>query len=136
METSTGRPRIILPEQFRVPILSAIHQVEHPGESALCALLVAQDYYWPGMAGQVVSFVKACTNCRSAKPFTPHKREHVSFPSTRRFQVVHLDLVGPLPLTSRGHTWMLTMMDRFTGWVEAVSLRVCAARDLAEAFFD
>ena len=135
VETSTGRPRIILPEQFRIPVLSAIHHVGHPGEKRTLRL-VAQDYYLPGMAGQVVSFVKACTNCRSAKPFTPHKREHVSFPSTRRFQVVHLDLVGPLPLTSRGHTWMLTMMDRFTGWVEAVPLRVCAARDVAEAFFD
>ena len=66
VETSTGRPRIILPEQFRIPVLSAIHHVGHPGEKRTLRL-VAQDYYWPGMAGQVVSFVKACTNCRSAK---------------------------------------------------------------------
>ena len=34
-------------------------------------------------------------------------------------EVVHIDLVGPLPVTTGGHRYLLTMMDRFSKFVVA-----------------
>jgi hypothetical protein len=37
----------------------------------------------------------------------------------QRFSHVHVDIVGPLPVSSEGFTYLLTVIDRTTRWIEA-----------------
>ena len=48
---------------------------------------------------------------------------------------MHVDLVGPLP-PSRGFTYLLTCVDRFTRWPEAVPLNNCTSESVARAFLE
>jgi len=50
----------------------------------------------------------------------------------RRFDHIHVDIVGPLP-TSRGCSYLLTMVDRFTRWPEAIPLAETSALTCARA---
>jgi cleavage and polyadenylation specificity factor subunit 1 len=52
----------------------------------------------------------------------------------KRFNHVHIDLVGPLPEAEDGSTYLLTMVDRTTRWLEAVPLRSMGAAACADAF--
>jgi len=52
----------------------------------------------------------------------------------RRFSHVHIDLVGPLPASSSGHTHLFTVVDRSTRWPEAIPLAGTTTADCVEAF--
>lgn len=50
-----------------------------------------------------------------------------------RFDVVHIDIVGPLP-PSQGYTYLLTCIDPFTCWPEAIPLTTTTSEAVAHAF--
>ncbi len=52
----------------------------------------------------------------------------------RRFEHVHVDLVGPLP-QSAGFSYLFTIVDRTTRWPEAIPLSSIAAADCAAELF-
>jgi len=47
--------------------------------------------------------------------------------------VVAVDLVGPLPRSSNGHTWILVCQDTFSKWIIARPLRQATATVVARA---
>lgn len=49
-------------------------------------------------------------------------------------EFIGLDLIGPLPLTPRGHRYILVMVDYFTKWANARPLRKIDAAKLAQEF--
>ncbi len=51
----------------------------------------------------------------------------------RRFSHIHVDIVGPLPVSSGGFSHLLTIADQSTKWVEAVPLRSTSAVVCTEA---
>ena len=84
---------------------------------------------------------ESCTTCQQQK-ITRHTKkpwQELPHPSAR-FTTVHLDIVGPFP-TSRNYDtdaipyrYVLTMVDRFTRWIEAVPLSGITASEVAQAF--
>ncbi len=77
---------------------------------------------------------RTCPHCQRTKvnrhPKAPH---HVFQVPDARFDVVHIDIVGPLPL-SQGYQYLLTCVDRFTRWPEALPLVNITAECVARAF--
>jgi hypothetical protein len=49
-----------------------------------------------------------------------------------RFSHVHVDLVGPLPTSAEGWSYIMTMMDRSNRWLEATPVRDMAAATCAD----
>ena len=77
---------------------------------------------WHGLNKQEGLWAKACIPCQSSK-IQQHIRALLEIFKVlpRRFDHMHVDLVGPLPL-SNGHTHLLTVVDRCTRWPEAIPL--------------
>ena len=78
---------------------------------------------------------RSCTGCQTAKVSRHNKPVFGKFDeSTERFDHVHVDLVGPLPY-SDGFKYLLTCVNRFTRWPEAIPLVDVRAETVADAFF-
>ena len=83
------------------------------------------------MSSEVKAFARACLSCQRSK-ITRHTRAPLAplpMPD-QRFSALHLDLVGPLP-ESEGQTYLMTIIDRYSRWLEAVPLSDITARSCA-----
>jgi hypothetical protein len=52
----------------------------------------------------------------------------------KKFNHVHVDIMGPLPPSARGEKYILTMIDRTSRWPEAVPMTDITAEKCADSF--
>lgn len=131
--SQNGRVRPYVPEKMRQQVLDSIHRLSHPGVRAT-RKMIAERYVWPSMNRDVARFVKSCNDCQRSKihRHTSAALSEFELPKSR-FRHVHIDLVGPLP-SSNGNRYLLTMIDRYSRWPEAVPLPNMLAETVAKAF--
>jgi len=132
-DSSTGRQRPLVPLSWRQAVMAAVHQIGHPGTRAT-RRLISSRFVWKGLAADVTAFCRSCLPCQRAKvtrqPAAPV--QPIDIPG-RRFSHIHVDLVGPLPTSKEGFSYLLTVMDRSTRWLEAVPLASVTAQSTADA---
>ena len=132
-DVSTGRPRPMVPTGWRRQVFDAMHTLSHPGVRASVKLVGAK-FVWPGLRKDVKQWAASCVACQRAKIHRHTKAPLQPFLiPERRFDHVHVDLVGPLP-PSQGFTHLLTMVDRTTRWPEVVPLSSTTTAEVARAF--
>ena len=132
-DTSLGRPRPLVPSNWRRQIFDIAHSLAHPGARTTKKLITSK-YVWHKMSSQINNWARACDHCQRSKVQTHIRAPLQAFEvPNRRFQHVHIDLVGPLP-EARGHKYLLTVMDRFTRWPEVIPLKDIDSRSVAQAY--
>ena len=83
---------------------------------------LAEAYVWPGMQRSIRARLRTCPVCmvhtRRAERVPMDEMPLASYP----MQIVGADLIGPLPKSSKGSRYILTMIDHCSGWAEAYPL--------------
>ena len=114
-------------------MFDSLHCLSHPGIRATLKLISAR-FVWPGINADVCRWTRSCVQCQRAKIHRHTTAPLSSFPTPdAHFDVIHIDLVGPLP-PSQGFTYLLTCVDRFTRWPEAIPLTNITSETVAQAF--
>jgi cleavage and polyadenylation specificity factor subunit 1 len=134
VDVSSGVMRPLVPAPFRRRIFNAVHELAHPGIRA-SRRLIASRYLWPNLAKDVAEWCRSCQHCQRAKVTKQPAAAVQPIPTpARRFSHVHVDIVGPLPTSQDGLSYLLTAVDRSTRWAEAFPLAATTAADCADAF--
>ena len=121
-ENDRARWVTVCPTNLRPVAIQKVHTQHHSGVNRTYKRL-RMNWYWPGMTGDVRRLIKTCEICQAAKHSTqPRSLNQQRLFAGRPWQVVSIDLVGPLSTTPRGNKMILVLSDHFTRWRDAVAI--------------
>jgi hypothetical protein len=106
----------------------------HPGHKRTLEILCMR-YYEPGMRLDVENFVGQCDECQMRKQkceYTAPQGE-IRRP-TYHLEISSMDVCGPYPLTPRKNKYLLTFIDHFTKYAEAIALPEITAESCARSY--
>ena len=109
--------QLVLAEQFRRFVFKQLHETPTSGHLGITKTLskLRSRFFWCSMRKDVTHWCHVCNKCASRKrtPRTnraPMQKYNVGAP----FELVAIDVLGPLPLSDRGNRYLLVIGDYFT----------------------
>ena len=141
MENGGGNEvrQLIVPQGLRTEVLQELHSGAvggHLGEEKTLKKL-KERFYWPGHANDVKNWCRACPSCSTRKTPAPKQRAPLgSLQAGYPMQIVSVDILGPLPMTETGNSYILVVGDHFTKWMEAYSIPNQEAKTVANKLID
>ena len=132
-DVSTDKARPIVPEAWREAVFHTVHCLSHPGIEGT-KKLVSTKFVWHGLKKYVGQRARQCLECQRSKVQRHTKAPIQKLPMPKsRFGHVHINLVGPLP-ECQGFEYLMTVVDRFIRWPEAIPIKDMKAPTVAKAY--
>ena len=141
-ESSGPNARPVVPLSLRRSVFDSIHSLGHSGVKSTIRL-IKDRFFWVKMSSDISQWCRECLICQQNKV-----NRHTSSALTplqepnARFHIVHMDIVGPLPVTldhsgaQSPYRYLVTFIDRYSRWIEAVPVAGISAEEISGALLD
>lgn len=124
---SEFRWNLVVPKNQRKSTIELNHDVATAGHLGVHKTFarLGQKYYWPKMKADVAKYIRSCLVCSAQKPEQKAPagllsgRPNVSRP----WELICVDIVGPLPRSTKGNCFIFSVMDYFSKFTLFFPLR-------------
>ena len=98
--------------------------------------ILQEGYVWPSIQKDVHHWCSSCKRCQAygKRVLKPELRKTIL--AFDIFEKWGIDAVGPLPITSRGKSYILTAVDYLSRWAEARAVKQITAKDVAKFVYE
>lgn len=120
-------------------ILHEFHDAPLGGHTGIERMLkrISERYTWPNMKETIKEYVSKCDNCQKNKILKINKIPmKITTTSEKPFEKVYLDIVGPLPKTINGNSYILTIQDDLSKFFVAKAIQEATAESTCKAFLE
>lgn len=132
---------LVVPKEKRQQIIRDHHDPPtcgHLGISKTTAR-INQQYYWPKCHIDVAKYIRKCQVCIQTKPEQrPPIGKMLSLQPTvtKPWDIISIDIVGPLPRSTSGYAYILSVLDCFTKYVLLFPIRSANATSIVKIMED
>lgn len=138
-DDETEEAQLVVPNDSRTEILAKYHdspESAHYGAERTY-YKVSKKFYWPGMRNDIKKYVQNCAACQRYKADNQKPTGLLQTPVlSQRFEVIAIDLFGPLPKGPNGETWIFIVEDCASRWIELIPLTQATAENCALALIN
>lgn len=86
--------------------------------------------------GQRTQYVRSCDRCQKAKRSSANTRPPLTnMPQVSKFERWHVDILGPITKTNKGHQYILLCVDSYSRWPEAFPLKTMDSKEIAAKLY-
>lgn len=130
---------IRIPEESeRLPLIIENHSSAIGGHKGITKTYnrLRPHYYWNTMKRDIQSFIQKCRQCQVRKLTRIKTKSPMIITDTpgAAFDKISLDIMGPLPMSSQGNSYILTIQDLLTKYSVAIPLIEATSLSIADAF--
>ncbi|KAL4135986.1 hypothetical protein QTP88_007560 [Uroleucon formosanum] len=99
---------------------------------------VKQYYTWKGLKKVVQAYIASCSSCQKNKSnnTTTHQPMVITTTASKPFERIYLDIVGPLTVSEKQNSYILTIQDDLTKFSSAFPLHSHDAQNVAKALVE
>ena len=84
------------------------------------------------MYKDVDNFCNTCIICAKKKATNDGRAPLMPIPTEYPFQLIGMDIIGPLPQSESGNKYLLVFIDSLTKWAEVAPLKTMEAEEIAK----
>jgi len=129
------RTVIVAPVSIVEEIIRHIHNKAH-FRVAKTIKAVAAEFYWHSLRPDVTRLLADCIPCAERDPAPRSSLPTGQLRAFRPNQLVSTDVMGPLPLTATGNSFVITFSCIFTRYTVAVAIQDQTAATISRAFIE
>ncbi|CAG2213150.1 unnamed protein product [Mytilus edulis] len=133
--TKIVKMQAIIPLSERKKVLQFSHDDKCSAHLGIHKTLakIRQSYYWPGLQNDVRTYVNGCDKCAKRKSPQKSKRAPMALVEANGpMERIATDILGELPETESGNTYILVVSDYYTKWTESFAMPNMEAKTVAK----
>lgn len=128
--------KLVVPKKDRKQLIKENHAIPTCGHTGVYKTYnrMTTKYYWPKMRHDVAFFIRRCTICLSTKPEQKAPIGLMGGHSLidKPWEVIATDIMGPLPRSKQGYSYILVVTDLFSKFPMAFPMRQATAANVAK----
>jgi hypothetical protein len=124
--------RIFIPKSLRKKVMEAYHDNFGHFGYAKTLNFIKNKYYWPKFRKEIENYVATCESCGVKKGAVRKVGTLAPIPVGEAFEMVGMDIVGPLTETNKGNKYILVISDYLTKYPEAFAMKDISAESVAK----
>jgi hypothetical protein len=127
---------LCLPQEWRLPVLASFHDFSCHASVEKSYYTIREKFFWRNLYADLTNYVLSCPacqllRCRKRKPIRSG-----TFPVPKPYEVTNVDHLGPISPSWKGYTYILTMSDNASQYMEAVPVRTVSAEETAQCIYE